>query len=285
MTLSRAIATLLPFIALVGCNLLQQEEQRTVVAKAAGQRLYHDEIAEAMPSGLSAEDSTLFADNHIRQWATRQLMLERAELNLSNEQKDVSRKLEEYRRSLLVYLYQTEWVRQQMDTVVSDGEIAMYHESNSRDLELQEDVVRAMLIVLPLKDPEADNIRKWMRKDDDPELRSVIETYCLQHAIAMHLNDNDWVPLENVIAQLPKGAGITAAQARYRSSFDVSDSTARYMLDIKELKQKGTLAPVEYVQGNITSIILNRRKLEMMRKLERSIYDQAVNKGKIIIDN
>jgi hypothetical protein len=284
MTRSRAIATLLPLI-LMGCNLFQQEVERSVVAEAAGQKLYWDDLQQAMPSGLSSEDSTLFADNHIRQWATRQLMLERAELNLSNEQKDVSRKLEEYRRSLLVYLYQTEWVRQQMDTVVSDEEIAMYHESNSRDLELQEDIVRAMLIVLPLKDPEADNIRKWMRKDDDPELRSVLETYCLQHAITMHLNDNDWVPLENVIAQLPKDAGITAAQARYRNSFDVNDSTARYMLDIKELRQKGTTAPVEYVSENIASIILNRRKLEMMRKLERNIYEQAANKGKVIIHN
>jgi len=284
MTLPRAIFTLLPLL-LMGCNLFQQEEERSVVAEAAGQKLYRDDLLEAMPSGLGPEDSTLFADNHIRQWATRQLMLERAELNLSSEQKDVSRKLEEYRRSLLVYLYQTEWVRQQMDTTVSDAEIALYHETNSRDLELQEDVVRAMLIILPLKDPEADNIRKWMRKDDDPELRSVLETYCLQHAIAMHLNDQDWVPLENVIAQLPKDAGITAAQARYRSSFDVSDSTARYMLDIKELRQKGTVAPVEYVSDNITSIILNRRKLELMRKLERNIYEQAVNRGKVTIYN
>lgn len=212
-------------------------------------------------------------------------MVSRAELNLSSQQKDVSRQLEEYRQSLLIYLYQAEWVRQQMDTAVNTAEIEEYHAQRSKDFELQEDIVRALFIKLNLNEPEIDNLKKWIRKDDDPELRSVLEGYCSQHALSMHLNDQLWIPLEKLLGQLPTNAGINASQARYRSFIETSDSTARYIIDIKELKQKGEIAPVDYVSSNIASVILNRRKLDLMRKLERDIYEQAVSKGKVQVLN
>lgn len=272
---------LLALLTGAGCNFFESDTERTPIAKAGKHLLYTDELVAAMPQGLTFEDSTLFAESFIRQWATRLLMVDRAELNLSEQQKDLSRQLEEYRQSLLIYLYQTEWVRQQMDTLVTDEEIAEYHANHTVDFDLQEDIVRALFVRVNLNDPEAENLKKWIRKDDDPELRSVMESYCTQHALAMHLNDGQWVPLEKLLGLLPPSAGVNAAQVRYRTFFDVADSTSRYLLDIKELKQKNTTAPVEYVAGNIASVILNRRKLEMMRKLERDIYGQAVSKGQV----
>ncbi|MCF8256677.1 MAG: hypothetical protein K9J06_03940 [Flavobacteriales bacterium] len=246
-----------------------------------GNVLYVDELTSALPQGLSVEDSSLFTDNFIRQWATKQLMVSRAELNLSDQQKDVSRQLEEYRQSLLIYLYQTEWVRQQMDTLVKDDEINAYHGEHAKDFDLQEDIVRALFIKVNVNDPEVDNLRKWIRKDNDTELRSVLEGYCAQHALSMHLNDQQWIPLEKLIGQLPASSGMNASQARNSTFIDVADSTARYIIDIKEMKQKNEKAPVDYVRQDIISVILNRRKLNMMRKLERDIYDQAVAKGQL----
>jgi len=282
-----ASATAVLFLALTlgGCGLFDDETERRPLAKVGDQTLYVDELMAALPQEISSTDSSLFADNFIRQWATKQLMVSRAELNLNSQQKDVSRQLEEYRQSLLIYLYQTEWVRQQMDTTVSTAEIEEYHAQHSKDFELQEDIVRALFIKLNLNDPEIDNLKKWIRKDDDPELRSVLEGYCSQHALSMHLNDQHWVPLEKLLGQLPISAGMTASQAKYRTFIEASDSTARYIIDIKELKQKGQTAPIDYVGNNIASVILNRRKLDLMRKLERDIYEQAVSKGKVEVVN
>lgn len=279
--LTSALFTAFSLLVLGGCSYFESGEERKAIAKAGQHVLYQDELAAVLPQGLTMEDSTLFADNHIRQWATKRLMVDRAELNLSEQQKDVSRQLEEYRQSLLLYLYQTEWVRQQMDTLVSEEEIAEYHAQHSVDFTLQEDIVRALLIKVSLNDPETDNLRKWIRKDDDPELRSVLEAYCTQHALAMHLNDQQWVQAERLMRLLPSNSSIPAWQLRQKGLIEVTDSTARYLVDIKEVMQKNTIAPVDYVSNSISSMILNRRKLDMMRQLERDIYEQAVNKGQV----
>lgn len=278
-----ASATAVLFLALTlgGCGLFNAETEREPLAKVGEKTLYLDELKAALPEGLTMADSSLFADNFIRQWATKQVMVSRAELNLSDQQKDVSRQLEEYRQSLLIYLYQTEWVRQQMDTVVSAAEIDEYHAKHTKDFDLQEDIVRALFIRVNPNDPEIENLKKWMRKHDDPELRSVLESYCIQHALSMHLNDQRWIPLDQLLSQLPTTAGVTASQARYQSFIEAVDSTARYLIDIKELKQKNSTAPIEYVRDNIASVIINRRKLDLMRQLERDIYDQAVGKGQV----
>lgn len=270
-------------VTLGGCGMFGSKTESPVLAKVGKHVLPLEDLTKALPAGISPEDSALFTENFIRQWATRQLMIDRAELNLSSQQKDVSQQLEEYRNSLIVYLYQTEWVRQQMDTVVRPAEIEEHYKQHTKDFDLQEEIVRALFVKLPLNEPELDNIRKWIRKDNDPELRSVLEGYCSQHALAMHMNDKNWIPLERLLLQLPSSAGVKASEVRSRTFIDVADSTARYLIDIKQFKPKKETAPLEYVSDNIASVILNKRKLDMLRKLERDIYEQAVNKGKIEI--
>jgi hypothetical protein len=281
-TVSISVALFIGLV-LTGCGLFDSEEEGTVLAKVGKHVLLQDEVQKVLPQGLSTEDSTLFVENFIRQWATRQLMVDRAELNLSSEQKDVTRQLEEYRQSLIVYLYQTEWVRQEMDTTVSDAEIAEHYDQHTKDLGLQEDIVRALYIKVDLKEPELDNLRKWIKKDNDPELRSVLEGYCSQHALAMHMNDQQWLPLERLLTQLPQEVSAQVGQVRSRTFIDLADTSARYLIDIKQFKAKNETAPLDYVKDNIASVILNRRKLDMLRKLERDIYEQAVSKGKVEI--
>jgi len=42
---------------------------------------------------------------------------------------------------------------------------------------------------------------------------------------------------------------------------------------------------VDYVQDNIKSLILNRRKIEFLRRVENNIYQEGVNKNNFKIYN
>lgn len=258
--------------------MFNKEQERIPVAKAQQHVLHLDELMASMPSGLSVEDSTLMADNVIQQWAMQRLLLDRAELNLSEQQKDVRKQLDEYRRSLIVYLYQQQWVLQNMDTIVKADDILTYYEGNKRELELQEDVVRAIFLKVGKSTKEMDKLRQWMRSSDE-ELRAVLEDFAMQHAQAIHLNDSKWIPLENLMKLLPAEANVSSNHFKYQSFLHVQDSASHYLIDVKELKQKHSLAPLEYVEGNIITIILNKRRLEMVKKLERDIFDEAVAKN------
>ena len=57
-------------------------------------------------------------------------VLHKAESNLDDDQKSVEKQLEEYRNSLITYAYETELIKQKLDTVVSEDEIAAFYKNN-----------------------------------------------------------------------------------------------------------------------------------------------------------
>ena len=100
----------------MGCDVFKKTDNRQAVAKVKEHKLYLEELEAALPEGLSSEDSANFAGGFISSWATQMLLLDKAELNLSEEEKDVKAQLDEYRSSLIIYKYQSKLLRQLLDT-------------------------------------------------------------------------------------------------------------------------------------------------------------------------
>ena len=54
-----------------------------------------------------------------------------------------------------------------------------------------------------------------------------------------------------------------------------SDETSNYYLLIKEYKKTDDIAPLEIVRDQVIDIIINKRKVELARNLEKEVYDKA----------
>lgn len=265
-----------------GCDALKKEEDRPVIAKAKGYQLYLDELISALPSGMSAEDSTSFANNYIRNWATQMLLLNKAELNLKEEDKDVSKQLEEYRRSLIIYQYENQLIKQRLDTVVTDEQIAEYYNNNKDNFELQDNIARALFVKLDKNSKDVEKVKKLVRSEKLEE-REELEAFCVQHAQAYHLNDQVWIPFGELLALVPKTSYLNLNYFSLYNFAYLQDSTSHYLLEVRELKFKNSVSPLEFEEQNIRSIILNQRKLELVQKLERDIFEDAVSKNEFEI--
>ena len=46
-----------------------------------------------IPSGMEIEDSIVMADDYIRKWVKKELLIQKAEENLTSEQKNLTKKL------------------------------------------------------------------------------------------------------------------------------------------------------------------------------------------------
>ena len=267
-----------------GCDVLKQEEEKPVVASVKEHNLYLDELISALPENLSESDSFNFANGFIESWATQMLLLDKAELNLPEEEKDVASQLEEYRRSLIIYKYQRQLIGQLLDTAITEGQIAKYYDNNKDNFELQSNIARALLVTLDKKSKDVETVRKWMRSDKS-EHREELEEFCIQHAKSFHLNDQAWVPLKELLNQIPKTSYLNV---NYFSSYHfahVQDSTTHYLIDVKEIKYKNSVSPIEFEKQNIRNILLNQRKLELSRKLEKDILNEAIAKNEFKVLN
>ena len=95
-------------LTLSSCQFLKSEENEAKgepVARVYESYLYKEDINEIVPSELSGDDSSSFVQNFVNVWAKNQLMVYKAEFNLTEEQKRFEEKINNYRNDLLKYAY------------------------------------------------------------------------------------------------------------------------------------------------------------------------------------
>ena len=58
--------------------------------------------------------------------------------------------------------------------------------------------------------------------------------------------------------------------------YETNDAGYLYFLKIDAYKISDNVSPLEFVREEIKNIILNKRKVELVRKLEDQVYENAV---------
>lgn len=281
--LSASILLFLSILFISGCGPRNTETDKRVAAKVGDKMLLAADVESAMPENLSAEDSLIMAQSFVRNWATQNLLLEKAELNLSGEQLDVSEKLEEYRQSLLIYLYQKEYVRQQMDTSVSEIELLEYYEANKENFKLKDNIARMLFVQLANSNKDVSKLIKWCRSDKEED-REELNAYCQQYAIKFMLMEDRWSVFDEVIAEIPKDLYGSPSSLFRKGTIELSDTTGTYILSIREVKPKNEVSPLEFEASSIRGIILNKRKIDLVKSLEQQIFDEGLSKNHVRID-
>ena len=282
-TLSASISLLLSILFIYGCGPLDTETKEKVAATVGNKMLLASDVESTVPESLSADDSLVIAQSFVRNWVTQNLLLEKAELNLSREQLDVSEKLEEYRQSLLIYLYQKEYVRQQMDTAVSDTELLEYYKANKDNFKLKHNIARMLFVRLAQSNKDISKLMKWCRSNNEED-REELNAYCQQHAIKFMLMEDQWSVFEEVIAEIPKNLYGSPNSLFRKGTIELSDTTGTYILSIKEVKPKNEVSPLEFEASSIQGIILNKRKIDLVKSLEQQIFDEGLSKNHVRID-
>ena len=130
------------------------------VAEVGNARLYRSQLNALIPKGISQEDSVRLARQYINTWALDEVFLNIAEEQLSKAEKDVTRELEEYRRSLLKYRYEDLYVNERLDTAVSDDVVEDYYASHQEKFLLNRPVVKARYLRIASDSPSLAKIRR-----------------------------------------------------------------------------------------------------------------------------
>jgi len=267
---------------LLSCTALENRNREQPIARVNDRFLLPSDIVDIFPNGLSEEDSLMILRNFTNKWIKKQLILQKAELNLTAEQKDVRRQIDEYRSSLLIYKYEQSLITQKLDTVIEESEIENYYSENSSNFILDNIIVKALFIKLPADAPNLNSMRYLYRSEEEEDIQQ-IESYCYQFANKYDYFNDNWVILNDILDELPETIADPPRRLRYYDYIEQQDPTHRYFIHIRDYKLNSELAPLEHVSENIKSIILNKRKLQFIQDLENNIYNDAQNKGQFTL--
>ena len=271
---------LLVFI-LFGCQR-QNNNDKKPIAKIHNKYLYLSDLNSVVPTGKSEEDSALIAKNYINKWIKKQLLLEKAEKNLSEEKKNITKQIEDYRASLLIYRYQQELIDQKLDTVVTREEIEQYYNENSSNFVLDRNLAKILYIKLSVNSPNLENVRRWYSSNNEEALDK-LKDYSYQYADKFDNFDDQWIDFDSFIKNLPLEVSQPQRFFRNNKYIEEQEGNVLHFIRINDYTLRGSKAPMNYVRDKIENIIINKRKHQLLKRLENDIYNEALNHNEFVI--
>ena len=255
-----------------------------VVAKVGNHKLYRNQLQSYIPAGVSPEDSAGLAKRYINAWAEDLLLLDMAEEQLSEADKDVTKELEEYRRTLLKYRYEQLYINQRLDTLITEEEIQRYYQANTDRFRLERPLLKARYMIISADARSLKTLKSLMSSDDEAD---VMEADSLGAYAAHKYADaaDTWMDAITLAQEMGTDYRTLLASINNKSQFaEVDDGSGNLRIAyIAEMAPEGKPAPVEYVTERIRDIILSNRKRKLETDLEQDLLEDALRNQKFVI--
>ena len=228
------------------------------------------------PVNATKEDSTQILMAYVDRWVRKQLLVHRAERNLSEQQKNVSQQLEDYRSSLLIFKYEQEFIRQKLDTIITFDEIEEFYKENTSNFVLSESIVKALFIKIRTDDPYFERIKSLYRSNKEDDIKT-LDNMAYQVAVKYDYFNDQWIPFSRILRELPETINNPENFLVNNRSIEMNIEGNSYLVSFREVLHRGQQSPLSFEADNIKSILLNKRKQRLINELETKIYNDARN--------
>lgn len=271
----RYIGLIITILLLLSCKQDKNVEQP--IAQVFESSLYLSEISDFIPKGTSREDSIIMSRNYIKNWVTQKLLLHKAIENLSGEEAQIQKQVEDYRTTLLIHQYKQKMIEQRLMGNISDNEIESYYEEHKNNFVLVTPIVKSVFFILPKNAPNLKKVKKWFKSDQEEDQES-LEDYCLTHARKYDKFENKWIEAKYLLNLVPGDFSNLEQAILTQKNIEREDGDNYYFLKINDLRIDQTIAPIEYVREEIIMILKNKKKLQFENELEKQINEEGLRK-------
>jgi len=274
--LNRPLILLL--ILATSCSAFFKKKSERALARVNNEYLYESDLKGVVAPGTAARDSLLITSSYINNWIRQQLIIQQAEKNLTKEQMDFTGQLENYKNSLIIYAYENALVRQNLDTLITEDETQNYYDANQQNFLLKDNIVQVQYVKLPLKSTIAKQVKKLLVSENQED-KNKLADLCEKYASDYFLDSDNWLLFNDVLKQIPVKTYNQEEFLKNHHDLEYQDSMYVYMLHFKDFRIKESVSPLNFERQRIRDIILNKRKVELISRMQEDIFANARNKG------
>lgn len=269
------LISVLIIVSIVACQRPLANKSGNTLARVNNEYLYDSELKGLVPEGTAPGDSIALVKEFVRNWIKTTLMIQQAGNNLSREQLNFEKQLNDYKNSLIIFKYESEWIRQNLDTIVSDSEIESYYKMHAADFELKENIAKLMYIVLDKDSKDEKKFDKVLNLPDSVKLDN-LESLCKKYANSFYLDTATWIKFNWIEENLPIELYNPELYASSKKFVKVTDQDELYLIKFIDYKIKDDVSPIDFEYNRIRNIIINKRKMNLAKKLRDDIYENAI---------
>lgn len=269
----------------MSCNFFKQTDDRKPIARVNDTYLYEEDIEDLVAKGTSAQDSILLINGFITRWATQLLLVDGSERNLPQKMQDEFDKLvEQYKKDLYTKAYLEALVKKSIDTFVSNSEANEVFQINKETFKLNDELIQFRYLSIPINGINKDDITKRFTRFSKKDQR-YLDSISVQFK-SYSLNDSIWIKASQVVEKIPVLNAENKKELLKKSNFiQLKDSLDLYLMQINDVLLQNDYAPLEYVKPTIKQIVINKRKLELIKQLEKDITKDAIKNNQFEIYN
>lgn len=264
------------FLLLVLSCSKENTNKEKAIARVNDSYLYQNDLENLIPSGTPKKDSIALVKDFINRWAMQQLLMNNATKNISkSKQTELDVLINQYKIDLYSKAYLEQLVVTKVDTLITKEEIENYYTLNKNNFKANNPLVKLRYINLVKGNNKLKSISakfSSFKEKDKKELKNLAIQF-KDYAF----NDSVWVDIEQVYERLPFvnqdnfskyiDAGI---------SYQYVDATSVWLVKVKNMIPKNNIVPLDYIAPTIKQILLNKRKTDLINKIQTEITNDAI---------
>lgn len=267
-----------------GNTFMGDAADKRVVASVDDRDLLLKDILLNMPEGLTGVDSATFVRMYTDNWVLNQLKLQRAKEVLTSH-KDIERLVDDYRQSLIMRQLDQYYVDLNLDTDITERQIAAHYRLHSSQFKLDHDKVRGVVVRASEEFRNGAALSDAMRSASSGNLDE-LSAFVEKHSLQISDLSASWVTYSDFLSHLP-----TVRTRSYDNLLQKgkvqnmkSDDVVFYFV-ITDIARKGSIAPLESVEDDIRRMLYSERRLQIVRNYEEELKREAVSENRVVIED
>ena len=264
-------------LLLISCDFNKKSDDN-YVARVGEEFLSNSYLNDLIPENISVEDSVELANKVISEWATSKLLLQNAQNNLNeNEKKSIDEKSKKYRDNLILSDYKNKISKNNPDTVVTDNEIRLFFENNSKNFTLYNEIIQGRYLKLKKNNFNINEIKRRFNRFNLVD-RYFFDSISIQ-LLNYSFNDSTWINKNLFFNKIPTLNNDEIQRIVKNNLFYIKeDSLALYLIKINKYKKANDYAPLDYIYERIRELISNRKRIDYLTKIEKELIEDALFK-------
>ncbi|MBC7919502.1 MAG: hypothetical protein H7Z75_00260 [Ferruginibacter sp.] len=251
------------------------EGSERVVARVGTKILYPRDLAGLLPANVSKTDSADLSRRYTEAWVKKELMLNEARNKAQLDESEIEKKVEDYRYSLTLYEFERQYLREKLDTLLPKPVLEQYYRDNITTFVLKQTIVQAFFVKMAKTNAQLGRA-KILFNAADGKSKKELALLCARFAEQYHLDDSTWVDFEKLVSGTPWMDLSDKSQfVRQTTRVETTDPDFTYLLRIRQARTAGQTAPLDFAEDQIRSMVLNQRKVQLVKELEKNVYERA----------
>lgn len=264
----RPLLLVFSILLTVSCGSNEQNDDSDPIVKVGDKILYSSIIQQLVTEGTSKEDSAAIVNGYVENWVRDNLVIQEAEKNIPPDF-DLNQLVNEYRSSLLMYHYENQLIKTQLDTIVTDLQKQDFYDEYGAQFVLSHKIVQAIIVKT---NDSRNSFSSWGKNQQSKNTDQIIAS-ARSKKYKIELSGQTWIPLEDLDMYIPS-LDIQKCKTGYSQIY--TNEKGNFFIKITGMYNENEIPPLDYIEEKIEQVMLNKRKTELLKSVRENLYKKHI---------